>query len=356
MLNSKIHMFCTPAIQKGKVMSIIKKVRRKRLKSGCIGICCSLVIFFSIYPLWLPYSALIAIGVAFPLFFVISNYFMRTKHIMIWFRKFNENDKYRFKFSNVLNIACRDVCIPVTIQDSRYKRSYTGILSKWLWMYILFGGSIVALWMILSFILMYILIIILFPSSSHVSESVLMSVMIFGFIVPGLIVIYIGYAFRESLDLRGFYSLDIDTGIDRASRILSKIVRRLFVFHGILVMKCPDEVWKQIVEFVLGTSNAVLIDVSEPTESLLWELEASLKNKPKNSIIIACSIKKNEPEQLPREVQEAMMRITGQSDLAGLKVFYYPAEKPSFLFGKARSYNSTAKRFREEVGSIFLTP
>jgi hypothetical protein len=338
-------------------MTIDKKIKLKRLRAYGIGLFAAIVVYIIIYPIWVPYSAVIGMGISFSVLVLVYNYFIRTKYFLIWFRKFNQDYKHSYRFTHVLDIACRDLCIPITIQDSSFKRSYTGILSKWLWIYILFGGFILAVWAVLSIIIIYILIIILFPGSgpSYEGQILVLPICIVGFIASVLIIISIFYKFRERLDLRGFYSLDIETGIHKAGRILSKIIRRLFVYHGILVMQCPDAVWKQIVEFVLGSANVVLIDVSEPTESLLWELETSLRNKPKHSIVIACGIRKNEPEQLPKEVHEAVLHITGESDLGGLKVFYYPAEKPSFLFGETRAYNSAAKRFREEVGSLFST-
>jgi hypothetical protein len=338
-------------------MSIGKTIRRKRLKAGLLGTSAGLLSYAILYNIWYPFGAYYGIGFAFVITFIASNYFKRTKIFLIWFRRFNEKEKRKFNFSSVLDIACSDLCIPITIQDSRFKRSYTAISSKWLWLYILCGTYILAIWGILATIIIMLSFILLFPGSGAPVEGQILyiPIIVFGFISSVVIMILFCYKFRERLDLRGFYTLNDDTGIDVVSKLLSRISKRLFNFHGILILKCPDEIWKQIVEFVLGKANVVLIDVSEPTENLLWELETSLRMKPKDSIIIACSVKKDELEQLPKEIQEAVMHITGESDLAGLKVFYYPAEKPSFLFGETRAYNSAAKRFREEVGSLFLT-
>jgi hypothetical protein len=335
-------------------MSIAMRIKLKRLRAVAIGMLAAALISIVFHFTLLPYNSVVTVSVAIIVFFITTNYFMRTKLFLIWLRRFHQTEKNQFRFSNVISSACYDMCIPVTIQDSKFKRSYIGILSKWNLMFLLFGNFIILFWMAIILVLTLLTLPIIDTIFPHMSEGVVSVFIISIMIVSGFIIFSLGYFFRERLDLRGFYSIDASTGKKKAERILSKIVKRLFVFHGILILKCPDEAWREIVEFVVGRANAVLIDVSKPTENILWEIETVFKAKAKDSIVIACGIGKNEPEEMPTAAKEALMHCIGKSDLSDLRVFYYPAEKPSFGLKRGRAWNSFVKRFREEIGSVML--
>lgn len=62
------------------------------------------------------------------------------------------------------------------------------------------------------------------------------------------------------------------SGIGQALRRLRKATRRVFSAR-LMVLKVDDQVWRPTVTDVAGHAAITLIDVSEPTESLLWEIE-----------------------------------------------------------------------------------
>jgi len=108
----------------------------------------------------------------------------------------------------------------------------------------------------------------------------------------------------------------------------------------VLIFKSPDEVWHDVVEFILGKVDGVLIDVTEPSENLVWELENSFKTKLPESIIITFGLKADAPKKLPDTIYKELERITGKIDLANLSIFYYPAEQPPFGLKRFSPLNS----------------
>jgi len=162
----------------------------------------------------------------------------------------------------------------------------------------------------------------------------------------------LGYGVRERLGLRGFYELEADSALDKAGKILTGLVKRLFRFQGVLIFKCPDVVWHDVVAFILRRAQAVLIDVSQPSENLVWELETSLKTKPAEAIIIAYDhpAAAEGLEHLPDEVRLALERIQRESDLSQLRYFAYPATKPPFGLGRLKVYGSLSRKLKEELG------
>ena len=193
-------------------MSIAMRIKLKRLRAVAIGMLAAALISIVFHFTLLPYNSVGTVSVAIIVFFITTNYFMRTKLFLIWLRRFHQTEKNQFRFSNVISSACYDMCIPVTIQDSKFKRSYIGILSKWNLMFLLFGNFIILFWMAIILVLALLTLPIIDTIFPHMSEGVVSVFIISIMIVSGFIIFSLGYFFRERLDLRGFYSIDASTG------------------------------------------------------------------------------------------------------------------------------------------------
>jgi len=62
------------------------------------------------------------------------------------------------------------------------------------------------------------------------------------------------------------------TEIDRAARAIAAESRKIFAPRRV-VLRVASEVWRQTVMRLASAGSLTIIDVSEPTENLLWEIE-----------------------------------------------------------------------------------
>ena len=60
--------------------------------------------------------------------------------------------------------------------------------------------------------------------------------------------------------------------IDRAARAIAAESRKIFA-PRLVVLRVASEVWRQTVMRLASAGSLTIIDVSEPTENLLWEIQ-----------------------------------------------------------------------------------
>jgi len=75
-------------------------------------------------------------------------------------------------------------------------------------------------------------------------------------------------------------------------RLIRQITRRKgwHLDTGIFVIHCDDSFWREIVELCLTCASAAVIDVTEPSPNVIWELETAFSLMPPESIVLACGI------------------------------------------------------------------
>jgi hypothetical protein len=61
-------------------------------------------------------------------------------------------------------------------------------------------------------------------------------------------------------------------GVDEAARRIARAARRIFAAR-LVVVRVPGEFWQRAVSALAAVSAVVVIDVSHPTENLLWEVQ-----------------------------------------------------------------------------------
>jgi hypothetical protein len=145
--------------------------------------------------------------------------------------------------------------------------------------------------------------------------------------------------------------LDPEKAKQNAEEVLRRVRGRKSAFHGVVILKCVDEAWRDVVRFLLSKADAVMIDVSELTENLMWELEAATETKGDDSMLITFGVPPDAPQELPEPVHQKLESVLGQEKLSQLRVLFYPAVQPPPGPTRGRLYARLSKELASQLGA-----
>jgi hypothetical protein len=255
---------------------------------------------------------------------------VRSDRVLVWLRRFHRAEPGLLPFGTVLQRACSGLCVPMTLQDSSFKTSYavSGI------------GLLPFYPMIALFFFPPILVFL-------VTQGVL-GELGGGFAAVASFLFSIVLLWRLFTRL-GYRTLDAKKAMATLDRLVNAIRRRKGQGAGVLVLKCEDQSWQGVVDLALRKADLALLDVTEPSPSVLWELRQACQTMPTKSVILACRSESDQPQQLPQNVAEMVREAVGSDVAARLRVFYYPAKNPPVGPGRQRTYKKTAEALREAL-------
>jgi len=228
----------------------------------------------------------------------VSTY--RTGYLILWLRRFHR--RRQKPFLRALNNACEFVGMPLTIQDSSFRFSVgfaIGRLLPWIGFFVVirfFGGLLGG------------------PLVADLAS-----------VVGGMVIaVGIGTSYWWA-----FFSLRGEGSSQRLLRLIEKIRAGRARSGGAMILRAQDEFWRPIVEQALQHADAIIIDVTEPSENVIWELQAASKLRPAGSILLACAIDENTPDnpspRLPEAIRSELERALGEAQFGRLSIFLYPA-------------------------------
>jgi hypothetical protein len=113
---------------------------------------------------------------------------------------------------------------------------------------------------------------------------------------------------------------------------------------GILVIRVPEPCWRDAVLEVLSRSAVAIVDVSELTPNLAWELTAALQKLPPEKIILAYRAPETGDRCSDPGLLSSITDLVGETTLAKLKLLPYPE-----ALGKRRFY-LPGRNFTDDFG------
>lgn len=129
--------------------------------------------------------------------------------------------------------------------------------------------------------------------------------------------------------------------IESVAESVKRVSRRVFG-PSLIVVRVSAEVWQETVQRFISDSSVIVVDISEPTESLLWEisrLKPLLKTK---CILLGHRTRLREMTAHPREIDRAVCEI-----IDGHDVLVYSSHS-------AKSERRFAKALRNRLASIAM--
>lgn len=268
----------------------------------------------------------------------------RVGRLLLWLRKFREPERGRIRFSVLLSRACIGLALPVTLQDSSFKASYLASGTRWvLSLPIVFGtGALIPIVAMLAW---------LFTRDSASEATATTTAVTVGLFLFALWLMAIRLLLRRG----GYQTLDREHVESRLEKVVSQIRRRKSVPTGVLVLKCDDASWRDVVSRGLQAADVIVIDVSEPSTNVLWELQAASRLEPQRPIVLACQRREGDPDGLPREILERVRDAVGESKASGWRVVSYPANDPGFGRANTRMFDALVLAFREAIAEGLST-
>jgi hypothetical protein len=117
-----------------------------------------------------------------------------------------------------------------------------------------------------------------------------------------------------------------DTQVQVAS-LLKKLQtqRHYATFGGVIIIKVPDDDWQASILTILANATIVIIDISDLTESLRWELSAAAAQIPPQRIIVTCALKEEHAEpEYERMIRGRLSEFLPQDLAMTFPICFYP--------------------------------
>lgn len=238
---------------------------------------------------------------------------LRGRRLVLWLRKFDRIDLGRYPFATALSRACLTYASPLTLQDRHYRASDIYLLWAHPLHFLLFI-PIALLPLLILGLAFYCLSRAIDEPTDLYYLSQLVSFPIAAIVGIWLAVRYVRYA--------GYHAVRGKRGL----REIKRFVRRNRVIgnaiYGVAVFQCGSDIWKEAVLQFVKSSEVIVMDVSEITENIRWELETVFSNKPASQIILALG-SSQQTGVFPQSVVDQLSAIVGRESVLECLKFVY---------------------------------
>lgn len=232
----------------------------------------------------------------------------RTGCVVVWLRRFHRKDQKPFQY--FLENACKFLAVPVTIQDSSFRHSAT-----WSNVKMAQYAGLVGLSGLVPGALAFFLSDEVFSRGDNVSLTVAVIATLAPMAVSGVL-----------LTRRfGFVRLQQSNAQKKTLQLLDKIRARKAKSAGIALLSCGDAFWRDVVRLCLQRADAIVIDVADPSEHVLWEIKTALElNISPESILLAYPADADASPHLPVALSSLIQKAIGNVPLSRFSTFFYP--------------------------------
>lgn len=300
---------------------ILRQVRRRRVHGVVIAIvvlltCTFLALYYRLYAGWFG-SFLLSPAVI--LILVLASTFEKGDKLVLWLRRFRVRRPGGTQFDRLLQGACSGFGFPLTVQDSTFKRSLAMSLVKM---------------QILATPLMLVSLVIVMVTYRGLARAFGLPDPFSSPGLPGLVFwLFLGVWIVACVLLNisayrrlGYVLLKPANALEKTLRVIRQITKRKG-WHfdtGIFVIHCDDSFWREIVELCLTCASAAVIDVTEPSQNVIWELEMAFSLMAPESIVLACGVGEGAPKEVPVPVREQLLAHLPGPAFARAQTFFYP--------------------------------
>lgn len=323
---------------------ILLQARRRQangliILSVLILVCLPPVLYYRLYA---PRFATFVLIPAFCLSLVLVTARQRGDKLVLWLRRFHVRRLSETYFDRLLQGACSGVGFPLTVQDSTFKNSP---VMSWVKMQMLGTPLMLASFLVVygtyrAFLFVFGLFGLTFPDplASPTPGG--------GFwLIIGASLLVWGVATVFASRRLGYVRLKPANARDKTLRVIRDIEKqRGWHFEtGVYVIHCDDSFWREIVELCLTRASVAVIDVTELSENVIWELETAFRLMVPESIVLACGVCEGISKELPIQVREQLLSRLPVSAITRAQTFFYP------LRGSAQHVWGRPKALRSEL-------
>ena len=279
-------------------------------------------------------------GISFPVGLMLG-FYVYLKHsqgnaVVLWFRRFHTGMVRRTKFNWLLSRALRGIGASASIQDSSFRYSYWVSPGRMLLSYFAWNALLLACAALSIFAVVPLWIKLNLKSDPGLVILVVLAIML----------IAATYMEFRYLRKRAYVRLQEHEWAGSLDKLLSRIVQRKGVRYGTVLIRCEDSFWQQAVCQALAKATAAIIDVSEISENVVWELKTVLANLPPSCIILAFPAEGGTPEVLPDVFRSRLAELMDTEAITSCALFGYP---PRFRRFSVRHTTSKIKELQMKL-------
>lgn len=201
---------------------------------------------------------------------------MRTSVLVLWLRRFHSRE--RLPVRGMLAGRSGGLFDVVTLQDSTFTVSLVSAMNRWGH----FGFLLFIAWGMVLLVASVLASLVLGDYFGQVSEQ-----WVSIGVVAGIACLVLSLLPAKWL-LTRFAALHLRTGEDlvRITRHAQQVRSGKRISTGVVVFRTDDAIWRGAVECALPLVDAVLVDVTAPSENIAWELERALAIQPKKVVLL----------------------------------------------------------------------
>lgn len=266
------------------------------------------------------------------------------QNLLIWFRRFRPEYGQKFRFHTALHEACNSLAYPITIQDSSYRSSLLGSFFGRGWFILPLAFIVI----IIGMVALIPIVLSIFPKESSLYGFVI------GIILLVTLVIFIALKFYQRL---GFKKIRGKSEIPEfVHQLISIKAGQRGIVMGIDVFQCDDAIWQDVVTAALMRADIAIIDLSELTENLTWEISKALNTLPQDRIIFVCEEDVFQEPELLSKLKQHFSSLVHDLNVEKMKdkIVVYPSKWAGVGPGRRRQVVEFAKKLRLEVAERVL--
>jgi hypothetical protein len=239
--------------------------------------------------------------------------------VVLVLRRFRKPDKRYTVLAHEVGEAGQGLAVPITIQDSSFRGSPAMVVS-----------------VIRDVLFQLGAILLLFLGMRLVPLGGLRGVAML--VATWAAVLWLIYRVADDLIKR--YAARRTTEAD-FRQVLQDVFRRIRhrrgLYRGTRVLKFPDSVWQRAIEVAVREADAVLIDVTDVSEAVAWEIRTVQQQIPPESVVLTWSEADEQRleaglmsprevptiQRMPEQVSDSLLRIVPAAWLARCQAYPY---------------------------------
>ncbi len=247
---------------------------------------------------------------------------LRGDRLVLWLRRFHQTDQDVYPFDRALLSSSRFLgAVPVTPQDSSFSFSAAAAMGR--------GENLVDLLrvgLIASLVFLVPSLLILaatefiwgsLSSPTWIGDAHPLAWLALGLNLASLVAAVL--AMRRRLRLRGFRVLLEQSATAQVETLFEQIKSGDVYSNGVEILSCGDRFWRRVVGMGLDSADAIVIDITSPTESIHWELRTAFEKAPDRVILLH----RDADGALPAAARTRLQEQIPEVDLGTIRVIAY---------------------------------
>jgi hypothetical protein len=164
----------------------------------------------------------------------------------------------------------------------------------------------------------------------------------------------------DGFQFYAFVQLTDATADKEVLRLLHNMRLARGLSKGIVILRCGDRFWERIATLCLSHADVAVVDVTDLTKNIYFELCAAIESVGPERIILTCAKNEKLDDRLPAATSQELSLIVGADRLAKCLVLTYPGSQgwtggPGHLYKYKYVYDREATRLTRLIATAIAS-